>query len=148
VCAAALRHSLRELHQAGREHTLTAHVWQAQFARQHEKLVIVAGKIGGLDKRILELVEGKEKSEPESASGVLRRALVSLLLCQRTDIPRAERGPAHSRGRVALAVLQSTRRDNWLGSQTKIRRCKTFSAFELPAYNNKLYIMQRSPTIS
>jgi hypothetical protein len=58
--AAALRRSLREVHQAGREHTLTAHVWQAEFARQHEKLVIVASKIGGLDKRILALVEGED----------------------------------------------------------------------------------------
>ena len=41
---AALRQSLRELRQAGREHTLSAHVWQAEFARQHEKLVIVASK--------------------------------------------------------------------------------------------------------
>jgi hypothetical protein len=56
--ATALRQSLHELHQAGREHTLTAHVWQTEFARQHEQLVIVAGKIGGLDKRILALVEG------------------------------------------------------------------------------------------
>jgi hypothetical protein len=60
--AAALRQSLHELHQAGREHTLTAHVWQAEFARQHEKLVIVAGKIGELDKRILALVEGNDDS--------------------------------------------------------------------------------------
>ena len=65
--AAALRHSLRELHQAGREHTLTAHVWQSEFARQHEKVVIVASKIGALDKRILALVEGKGKSDPERA---------------------------------------------------------------------------------
>ena len=61
--AAALRKSLHELREAGREHTLPAHVWQAEFARQHEKLVFVAGKIGGLDKRILTLVEGKEKSD-------------------------------------------------------------------------------------
>jgi tRNA G37 N-methylase TrmD len=66
--AAALRESLHKLHQAGREHELPAHVWQAEFARQHEKLVIVAGKIGGLDKRILALVEGKEKSS-ESTLG-------------------------------------------------------------------------------
>ncbi len=58
--AATLRQSLHELHQAGRENTLTAHVWQAEFARQHEKLVIVAGKIGDLDKRILALVEGED----------------------------------------------------------------------------------------
>jgi hypothetical protein len=56
--AAALRQSLHKLRQAGREHTLPAHVWQAEFARQHEKLVIVASKIGALDKRILALVEG------------------------------------------------------------------------------------------
>ena len=56
--AAALRQSLHKLRQADREHTMPAHVWQAEFARQHEKLVIVAGKIGGLDKRILALVEG------------------------------------------------------------------------------------------
>jgi hypothetical protein len=56
--AAALHQSLHELHQAGREHMLSANVWQAEFARQNEKLVIVAGKIGGLDKRILALVEG------------------------------------------------------------------------------------------
>jgi hypothetical protein len=67
--AAALRQSLHELRQAGREHTLTAHVWQSEFARQHEKLVFVAGKIGELDKRILALVEGKEKSDQESTSG-------------------------------------------------------------------------------
>ena len=48
---------------------LPAHIWRAEFARQHEKLVFVAGKIGGLDKRILALVEGKEKSDQESASG-------------------------------------------------------------------------------
>jgi hypothetical protein len=58
--AAALRQSLHEMHQAGREHTLPAHVWQAEFARQNEKLVFVAGKIGGLDRRILALVEGKD----------------------------------------------------------------------------------------
>jgi prefoldin subunit 5 len=56
--AAALRESLHKLRQARREHT------------QHEKLVIVASKIGALDKRILALVEGKEKSGSESASGV------------------------------------------------------------------------------
>jgi hypothetical protein len=66
--AKALRESMHELHQAGREHTLPAHVWQAEFARQHEKLVFVAGKIGGLDTRILALVEGEEESDPESAS--------------------------------------------------------------------------------
>jgi hypothetical protein len=60
--AAVLRQSLHELHQAGREHMLTAHVWQAEFARQDEKLVIIAGKIGGLDKRILALVEGEDDS--------------------------------------------------------------------------------------
>jgi hypothetical protein len=59
--AAALRQSLHDLHQAGREHTLAAHVWQAEFARQHEKLVLVAGKIGGLEKRILALVEGRRR---------------------------------------------------------------------------------------
>ena len=59
--AAALRQSLHELRQAGREHTLAAHVWQSEFARHHEKLEIVAGKIGALDKRILALVEGKRK---------------------------------------------------------------------------------------
>jgi hypothetical protein len=58
--AVALRKSLHELRQAGREHTLTAHVWQSEFARQNEKLVLVAGKIGGLDKRILALVEGED----------------------------------------------------------------------------------------
>jgi hypothetical protein len=63
--AAALRQSLHELRQAGRDHTLTAHVWQAEFARQHEKLVTVASKIGGLDKRILALVEG---STPKATS--------------------------------------------------------------------------------
>jgi hypothetical protein len=67
--AAALRQSLHELRQAGREHTLPAHVWQAEFARQHEKLVFVADKIGGLDKRILALVEGEEKSDPEARRG-------------------------------------------------------------------------------
>ena len=56
--AAALRQSMHKLRQAGREHTLSAHVWQSEFARQHEKLVVVTGKIGGLDKRILALVEG------------------------------------------------------------------------------------------
>jgi hypothetical protein len=66
--AAALRQSLHELRQAGREHTLTAHVWQAEFARQHEKLVIVASKIGGLDKRILALVEGKGEQRDPPAS--------------------------------------------------------------------------------
>ena len=65
--AAALRQSLHELRQAGREHTLPAHVWQAEFAGQHEKLVIVAGKIGALDKRILALVEGKKKSDPPAS---------------------------------------------------------------------------------
>ena len=65
--AAALRHSLHELRQAGREHTLAAHVWQAEFARQHEQLVIVASKIGGLDKRILALVEGShDKRDPKN----------------------------------------------------------------------------------
>jgi hypothetical protein len=63
--AASFRRSMRELRQAGREHTLTAHVWQAEFARQHEQLVIVAGKIGGLDKRILALVEG---AKPKTTS--------------------------------------------------------------------------------
>ena len=58
--AAALRQSLHELHQAGREHALPAHVWQAEFARQHEQLVIIAGKIGGLEKHILALVEGED----------------------------------------------------------------------------------------
>jgi hypothetical protein len=57
--AARLRQSLHELHQAGRELKLTAHVWQSEFACQHEKLVIVASKIGVLDKRILALVEGE-----------------------------------------------------------------------------------------
>jgi hypothetical protein len=38
---------------------------------------------------------------------------------------------------AALAVLQSARRDNWLGIQTKTKPCKAFSPFELPAYNNK-----------
>jgi hypothetical protein len=67
--AAALRRSLREVHQAGREHTLPAHVWQAEFARQHEKLVFVAGKIGELDKRILALVEGEDdRLDPESVT--------------------------------------------------------------------------------
>ena len=67
--AAALRRSMHELRQAGREHTLTAHVWQAEFARQHEKLVIVAGKIGELDKRILALVEGEDdRLDPESVT--------------------------------------------------------------------------------
>ena len=66
--AAALRQSLHKLRQAGREHTMPTHLWQLAFARQHEQLVIVAGKIGALDKRILALVEGKEKSDPESAS--------------------------------------------------------------------------------
>ena len=60
--AAVLRRSMHELRQAGREHTLTAHVWQAEFARQHGQLVIVADKIGGLDKRILALVEGEDDS--------------------------------------------------------------------------------------
>jgi hypothetical protein len=58
--AAALRQSLHKLRQAGCEHTLTAHIWQAEFTRQHEKLVFVAGKIGGLDKPILALVEGED----------------------------------------------------------------------------------------
>jgi hypothetical protein len=58
--AAALRQSLHELHQGGREHTLPAHVWQAEFARQNEKLIFVADKIGGLDRRILALVEGED----------------------------------------------------------------------------------------
>jgi hypothetical protein len=66
--AEALRESMHELRKAGREHTLPAYVWQAEFARQHEKLVFVAGKIGGLDKRILALVEGEEESDQESAS--------------------------------------------------------------------------------
>jgi hypothetical protein len=67
--AAALRQSLRELRQAGREHTLSAHVWQTEFARQHEKPVIVADKIGSLDKRILALVEGKDDTgDPESVT--------------------------------------------------------------------------------
>jgi hypothetical protein len=65
--AAVLRQSLHELRQAGRKHAMPADVWQAEFARQHEKLVSVAGKIGGLDKRILALVEGKGKSDPERA---------------------------------------------------------------------------------
>ena len=60
--AATLRQSLHELHRAGPEHTLTAHVWQSEFARQHEKLIIFAGKIGGLAKRILALVEGEGMS--------------------------------------------------------------------------------------
>jgi hypothetical protein len=35
--AAALRQSLHDLHQAGREHTLTAHVWQTRVcARARE----------------------------------------------------------------------------------------------------------------
>jgi hypothetical protein len=34
------------------------------------ELVSVADKIGALNKRILALVEGKEKSDPENASGV------------------------------------------------------------------------------
>ena len=59
---------MHKLRQAGREHALPAHIWQAEFARQHEKLVFVAGKIGGLDKRILALVEGEKKSDLESAS--------------------------------------------------------------------------------
>ena len=63
--AAALRQSLHELRQAGRGHTLSAHVWQSEFARQHEKLAIVASKIGGLDKRILALDEG---STPKTTS--------------------------------------------------------------------------------
>lgn len=67
--AAALRQSMHELRQAGREHTLPAHVWQAEFARQYEKLVIVAGKIGGLDKRIRALVEGEEESDPGACRG-------------------------------------------------------------------------------
>jgi hypothetical protein len=51
--------------QAGREHALSAHVWQSEFARQHEQLVTVASKIGGLDKRILALVEG---AKPKTTS--------------------------------------------------------------------------------
>ena len=35
--AAALRQSMHELRQAGREHTMPAHVWQLAFARQHEQ---------------------------------------------------------------------------------------------------------------
>jgi hypothetical protein len=36
-----------------------------EFAREHEKLVIVASKVGELDKRILALVEGKgEQGDP------------------------------------------------------------------------------------
>ena len=67
--AAALRQSLHEMHQAGREHTLPAHVWQAEFARQNEKLVFVAGKIGCLDRRILALVEGEDdRRDPESVT--------------------------------------------------------------------------------
>jgi hypothetical protein len=67
--AAALRQSLHELRQAGREHTLPAHVWQAEFARQNEKLISVAGKIGGLDKRILALVEGEyDRRDPKSVT--------------------------------------------------------------------------------
>ena len=66
--AAALRQSLHELRQAGREHTLSAHVWQDEFARQHEQLVIVAGKIGAVDKRILALVEGKGKQPDPPAN--------------------------------------------------------------------------------
>ena len=67
--AEALRQSLHKLRQAGRQHTRTAHVWQAEFARQHEKLVIVAAKIGGLDKRILALVEGEDdRRDPESVT--------------------------------------------------------------------------------
>ena len=66
--AAALRQSLHELHQAGREHTLSADVWQAEFARQHEQLVLVASKIGAVDKRILALVEGKGKQPDPPAS--------------------------------------------------------------------------------
>jgi len=38
---------------------MPAYVWQAEFARQNEKLVFVTGKIGRLDKRILALVEGR-----------------------------------------------------------------------------------------
>jgi hypothetical protein len=65
--ASALRQSLHELRQAGREHALPAHVWQSEFARQHEQLVLVASKIGGLDKRILALVEGNNAiRRPES----------------------------------------------------------------------------------
>ena len=60
--AEALRQSMHELRRAGREHTLPAHYWQAEFACQHEKLVIVAGKVGELDKRILALVEGENDS--------------------------------------------------------------------------------------
>ena len=67
--AAALRQSLHELHQAAAstEHILPAHVWQSEFARQHEKLITVASKIGELDKRILALVEGEDGSVPENA---------------------------------------------------------------------------------
>ena len=65
--AEALRQSMHKLRQAGREHTLPAHIWQAEFACQHEKLVIVADKIGELDKRILALVEGEDdRRDPES----------------------------------------------------------------------------------
>ena len=60
--AEALRQSMHEVRRAGREHELPAHIWQAQFACQHEKLVIIAGKIGELDRRILALVEGKDDS--------------------------------------------------------------------------------------
>ena len=65
--AAALRQSLHKLRQAGREHTMPAHLWQAEFAGQHEQLVIVAGNIGELDRRILVLVEGEEGSDPKNA---------------------------------------------------------------------------------
>jgi hypothetical protein len=61
--APELRQSLHELRQAGREHTIPAHLWQLEFARQHEQLVFVAGKIGELDKRILALVKSKKKSD-------------------------------------------------------------------------------------
>jgi hypothetical protein len=67
--AAALRRSLREVHEAGREHTLTAHVWQSEFARQHEKLVFVAGKIGGLDNAFLRWLKVRDnRRDPESVT--------------------------------------------------------------------------------
>ena len=65
--AEALRQSMHEVRRAGREHELPAHIWQAEFACQHEKLVIVAGKIGELDKRILALVEGEDDSASRRA---------------------------------------------------------------------------------
>jgi hypothetical protein len=67
--AAVLRQSLHKLRQAGREHTLTAHVWQSEFARQNEKLISVSGKIGGVDKHILALVEGEDdRRDPKSVT--------------------------------------------------------------------------------